>query len=419
MNENYVFEDQSVHSADKLAALREESQASHINRIRFANEKRKRKEAELRNFWKPKITVNTSSKATSKKRAHRGNFSNKNELNQPQLSKDNETKRFFTIHVNNSVNQDSELSGDVGYGHGGDDIQGGIHLISTSNAQKSLKSIKDGSKKRRKQWSKTTKTFTSVEQENNDNRSEIYSEKSLPDKNTQEFNSVQNKRNVESSENIEKEMLTRCSSTERDAKVVQWLESLPPPESGEPILEPVEYGPPEEVNGFHPSSDENIVTKQNDSEENSKSNVGRDRQDTKYSKKSSKKITKQNINVSDLSKTKPKEYRGEKEKMKTVSQKRELSNRSELKTKKGSPLKVTYTPKGNLKVIICLQNLKPKDTALLVWFGDFLYSQNNEENNITSPRKLKKGFAYINYQQMELFENIFKTMNATGDEKSD
>ncbi|GBM39314.1 hypothetical protein AVEN_171393-1 [Araneus ventricosus] len=417
-SENYIFTDNSMDSNDKLTALRQQSQASHINRIRFAIEKRKRIEPDRFHYGQPKISNNRSSNVTSKKRTYRENFSNKNVLNEPRSSDDNGNNRFLTLHVNNPFHRYSEHSGDMG--HGVDDTtntQSGIHVISTS-----CESNNGRSKKSRKQWAKTTKPvseFTMSGQENTAERNggHGYSEKNLPVENIQEFDGIQNERNVESLEYVENNMAARLPATEKIANVVQWIESLPPPESGEPTLEPVPYGISEERNEFHQSSGEYILIKQVDSPKDS-AIVGRDTKGTKNSKKSPRKVTKQTRNVSGLSKTKPKEYKDKKGKMEALLKKAELSNRIGLKTPKDDPLKVAYTPRGNLKVIVCLKDLKPKDTALLVWLGDFKHSMHNEENT-TSPRKVKRGSTYLNDQQMEFFESIFKNKNATGDDRSE
>ncbi|GFY60886.1 hypothetical protein TNIN_8091 [Trichonephila inaurata madagascariensis] len=346
-SEEFVHEDiEHSQSGTKIEELRKESQASHINRIRFALERRK----------------------------------------------------------------------------------GGVHIISSNNSFLNTNEKNNFSRKRRKQWSITPKSPTTLNATLRKNsmterdENEHFSYNYFSSSETEKSNLIE--RRLQSSESIERNMIARRPATEKDAAIIQWLRDMAGLQP-EGVTDVENYDVSDEENeeslekGFPFSvSEEGLFTKPEETKDADK-NVSKNSKNSgaKKLKKRSKIVRKTQLPSSKMT-----SENCDKHDKNNKSKKMKVTSQNESKAK--SPFKISRTRNEHLNITVDLKNLKRKDRALLVWFDDLINpglkkntGMENDRRKAKSLIKFRKEYIDLEREKMAVFKSLFKDKNTNRSEE--
>ncbi|GFQ82048.1 uncharacterized protein TNCT_577081 [Trichonephila clavata] len=428
-SEEFVHEDtEHSQSSTKIEELRKESQASHINRIRFAFEKQKVREFERNTYGLPKETKKASSSFKIKSKSFQNRINpfdgTKSNLN---VNDGSEIHRFLNLRVNKRpIQRNTESSGDTEIFDNG---QGGVHIISSNNSFLNTNGKNNFSRRRRKQWSIAPKSPTTLnatfrknymtERDEDENFSQSYFSSS----GTEKSNLIEGR--LQPSESIEQNMIARRPATEKDAAIIQWLRDMARLQP-EGVTDDENYNISDEENeeSFEKESapfsvsEEGLFTKPEETKDANK-NVSKNSKNsgTKKLKRCSKTVRK-----TQLPSTKMTSQNCEKLDKNKNAKKMKVTPQNESKAK--SPFKISRTRNEHLNITVDLKNLKRKDRALLVWFDDLINpgskrntGMENDRRKARSLIKFRKEFIDLEREKMAVFKSLFKDKNTNHSEE--
>ncbi|GFV95217.1 uncharacterized protein TNCV_1293351 [Trichonephila clavipes] len=428
-SEEFVHEDiEHSQSGTKIEELRKESQASHINRIRFASARRKVREFERNTYGLPKETKKISSNFKIKSKSFQNKVNPfdviKSDLN---VNDGNEIHRFLNLRVNKRpIQRKTESSGDTKISDSG---QGGVHIISSNNSFLNTNETNNFSRKRRKQWSIAPKSPTTlnatlrknsmIERDDDENFSYNYFSSSGSEK----ANLIE--RRLQPSESVERNMIARRPATEKDAAIIQWLQDMAGLQP-EGVTDVENYDVSDEENeeslekesAPFSVSEEGLFTKPEETKDVDK-NVSKNSKnsETKKLKKRSKTVRKLPLPSSKMTSD-----NCDKQDKNNKLKKMKVTSQNESKAK--SPFKISRTRNEHLNIAVDLKNLKRKDRALLVWFDDLIdpglkrnTGMENDRRKAKSLIKFRKEYIDLEREKMAVFKSLFKDKNTNRSEE--
>ncbi|GFS28301.1 uncharacterized protein NPIL_182301 [Nephila pilipes] len=435
-SEEFINE-MSEDSDSKVEELRKESQVSHINRIRFATERRNRIEFERNNYGLPKQTKKKPANIKLKNRKFQEKSIIGAKSNQLNVNDDNGSCRFMNLHLNKySSQRNTECSGDTEEViDNGINSQGIVHIVSSNDFLKNLNEMDNSNRKRRKQWSVTTKTPIALNVTLKENQTTVrngeenFNPVYFSVDEIEKFNNISHERKLHPSESTERNMIARRPATEKDAAIVQWLkdmdklplEDVADVRNYETSVEENEESLKNESTSFPVSKDSQFTKTDEISNTCTIVNKNSKHSATKESKKRFKMARKAQMPSSKLSSENCNKFNKNK-----TSKRIKVSCQNESKEKINSLFKISRIRNEQLNVIVNLKYLKPEDAALLVWFGGLINPDLKIETDIqNNGRKTKsliqfrKDYVDLGKEEMAVFTNLFKNMNKSGNEMSE